>query len=290
MQKGKKTLPPLDASEKEEKGGDGENGEDGGGSPTRTWIEEVAVKMSTEDAEKLLDGTYIQHFKSEVLDVKRLKMLSPFDQKKHWDALQDRALDYLIEAITTKDEQMVSAIITYLHPIGTKPEKKKVIVELSKEKEELLNKYQPPPSRKEPPRSSATLLLERLGPLLPINQFNKEGLSPLHVAAGVGSVPIMRLLVDVWKADLNLQIWDYSVFNHALNSVSKGLSDEKGLDWLQIRGANTAVNTNSKIGKYTKKFVDIKAAKDKKIEDDKLELKKSKARAKKRARRKKSGK
>ena len=110
----------------------------------------------------------------------------------------------------------------------------------------------------------------------------------LNTIAGVGSVDIMKLLYEAWGADIHLNIWEYSVYQHALNSVSKGLADEKALDWLQIKGANVDINVNSKIGKYLKEFVDIKEAREKKIADAKLEATKKKKRDKKRARRKKA--
>ena len=123
-----------------------------------------------------------------------------------------------------------------------------------------------------------------------VNQFLHEGLTPLHVAAGVGNVPICKILVDAWGADLNASQFEYSVFQHALNSVSKGLTDEKALDWLQIKGANVAMNPNSKISRYTKEFVDIKILADQEKENSKLEAKKAKDRARKKSRRKKASK
>ena len=256
-------------------------------STTTTPIFKVAVKMSMNDANQFVAGTMIEHFKTKVLDVSKLRILSPFDQKKYWKDLQDRALDHLTEIIQSKNVEMCSAALTCLGGIGMEKKKKVVKIELSKEKEALLQKYSIDP-KKEAPKTSKTLLFERLGPLLAINQFNKEGLTPLHVAAGVGSVAIMELLVDAWDAELDLKIWDYSVYQHALNSVSKGISDEKALDWLQIRGANRALNVESRIGRYTEEFVKDKQAKDKAIEDEKVELKKAKARAKKKSRRKKA--
>ena len=256
-------------------------------STTPTPIFKVAVKMSMNDANQFVAGTMIEHFKTKVLDVSKLRILSPFDQKKYWKDLQDRALDHLTEIIQSKNVEMCSAALTCLGGIGMEKKKKVVKIELSKEKEALLQKYSIDP-KKEAPKTSKTLLFERLGPLLAINQFNKEGLTPLHVAAGVGSVAIMELLVDAWDAELDLKIWDYSVYQHALNSVSKGISDEKALDWLQIRGANRALNVESRIGRYTEEFVKDKQAKDKAIEDEKVELKKAKARAKKKSRRKKA--
>ena len=256
-------------------------------SMTNKPIFKVAVKMSVNDANQFVAGTMIEHFKTTVLDVSKLRILSPFDQKKYWKDLQDRALDHLTEIILSKNVEMCSAALTCLGSIGVEKKKEVVKIELSKENEALLQKYSIDP-KKEAPKSSKTLLFERLGPLLAINQFNKEGLTPLHVAAGVGSVAIMELLVDAWDAELDLKIWDYSVYQHALNSVSKGISDEKALDWLQIRGANRALNVESKIGRFTEEFVKDKQAKDKAIEDEKLELKKAKARAKKKSRRKKA--
>jgi hypothetical protein len=212
---------------------------------------------------------------------KRLRMLSPFDQKRHWNELQERALELLIEAIRAKNKDMVAAILAYLGSIGVKPKKKVIHVEMNEEEKNVLSKYKPPTPRKEPERSSVTLLHEKLGPLMDVNRLLHEGLSPLHVAAGVGSVPIMKILVDAWDANIDNSLHGYSVFQHALNSVSKGMTDEKALDWLQIRGANTYMNPDSKVSRYCQELLDKKEAADKKKEDEKLTAKKAKERAKK---------
>ena len=193
-----------------------------------------------------------------------------------------------MEAIRSKNTTQVSAILTHLGTIGVKPKKEQVEVSMTKEEKAILIKFKPPRTPAGTPRDNLTLLFEKLGPLLDVNRFVPEGLTPLHMAAGVGSVEIMTLLVDAWDADVTISVWDYSVFQHALNSVSKGLTTEKALDWLQVRGANLSLNPNSKIGKYTQTFVDIKQASDKAIEDEKLEKKKKKARDKKKSRQKKA--
>ena len=70
--------------------------------------------------------------------------------------------------------------------------------------------------------------------------------------------------------------YGYSVFQHALNAVSKGLSDEKCLDWLQIHGANAELNPKSRIGRHTANFIAMKEAKEAKKEQAKLDAKKRK--------------
>ena len=258
--------------------------------PTRTWLEETVVKMSVKEAEAVVSGTFIEVFKNEAINGKKLRILSPFDQKRYWADLQNQALEHLIDAIRSNDAQMVNAILTHLGSIGVKKQKEVIEIEMTQKEEEVLNKYKPPTPRKEAPLSNLTLLFQKLGPLLDVNQFLHEGLTPLHVAAGVGNVPICKILVDAWGADLNASQFEYSVFQHALNSVSKGLTDEKALDWLQIKGANVAMNPNSKISRYTKEFVDIKILADQEKENSKLEAKKAKDRARKKSRRKKASK
>jgi hypothetical protein len=253
-----------------------------------TSIDVKAVRMLPAEAEKIVRGTMVEIIREEAMNGKKLRMLSPFDQKRHWNNLQERALELLIQAIREKNKEMVSATLTFLGNIGVKPKNKIVKVELTKDEKEVLNKFKPPTPRKEPARNSLTILLEKLGPLMDVNRILHEGISPLHVAAAVGSVEIMKILVDAWGADLDNSIHGYSVFQHALNSVSKGITDEKALDWLQIRGANTYMNPCSKVGKYCQEFVDKKATADKIKEDEKLAAKKAKERAKKKSRKKKA--
>lgn len=253
-----------------------------------TSIDEKAVRMLPAEAEKVVRGTMVEIIREEAMNGKKLRMLSPFDQKRHWNDLQERALELLIQAIRGKNKEMVSATLTFLGNIGVKPKNKIVTAELTKDEKEVLNKFKPPTPRKEPVRNSMTILLEKLGPLMDVNRILHEGISPLHVAAAVGSVEIMKILVDAWGAEIDNSIHGYSVFQHALNSVSKGITDEKALDWLQIRGANTYMNPCSKVSKYCQELVDKKATADKIQEDEKLAAKKAKERAKKKSRKKKA--
>ena len=94
---------------------------------------------------------------------------------------------------------------------------------------------------------------ENKGPLLDVNRRDPRGLSPTHHAAHLGSLKMLELLVDTWKADLSAMDSGYSVWAHALNSVSKGLGcTQQVLDWLEIRGAEQF--HSGKVAEYTEEF------------------------------------
>ncbi len=68
---------------------------------------------------------------------------------------------------------------------------------------------------------------------------------------------MLKILVLEFKADLLKHRWNYTVWAHALNSISKGLGcTQQVLDWLQIYGAeNLAINgKKSIVGKYTYEY------------------------------------
>jgi hypothetical protein len=79
---------------------------------------------------------------------------------------------------------------------------------------------------------------EHLPALLDVDSVDRHGLSALHHAAHRGNLKMLELLVDQWGADIGAQHYGYSVWQHALNSVSKGLGcTQQVLDWLKIKGA-----------------------------------------------------
>ena len=72
--------------------------------------------------------------------------------------------------------------------------------------------------------------IEKLPPLLNINGFDDKNVTACHYAAAKGNLKILELLVDEWKADILCHRYHYTVWCHALNSVSKGLGcDETNL-------------------------------------------------------------
>ena len=94
---------------------------------------------------------------------------------------------------------------------------------------------------------------ENNGPLLNQNSRDKHGLSPTHHAAHLGDLQMLALLVDTWGASLGAMDLGYSVWAHALNSVSKGLGcTQQVLDWLQIRGAQEF--HSGKVFEYSEEF------------------------------------
>ena len=216
--------------------------------------------------------------------------------------MREQAINLLFEAIRKKNADMVSAVLTTLCPIGRMPEKEKPVgptaEQLEKansaENQALLARFKPPTPRDEPEPPAKQNILQKMGPLLDVNSTSAVGLSPLHVAAGAGDVKTLKVLVEAWGADLHRRADDgyedygYSVFQHALNAVSKGLSDEKCLDWLQIHGANAELNPKSRIGRHTANFIAMKEAKEAKKEQAKLDAKKAKVRARRKNRAKKA--
>ena len=64
-----------------------------------------------------------------------------------------------------------------------------------------------------------------------------SGLTAMHVAAGLGKTDMVRILLDS-GGDINASPLGYSVYAHALNSVSKGLgATQQTLDFLVRHGA-----------------------------------------------------
>ena len=93
-------------------------------------------------------------------------------------------------------------------------------------------------------------------PLLDVNVFTEHGLTACHIAAHKGDLNMLKLLV-ARGANLLTHKWHYTVWAHALNSVSKGLGcTQQVLDWLHINGAeNLAIMGNaSLVSKYTKAY------------------------------------
>ena len=105
-----------------------------------------------------------------------------------------------------------------------------------------------------------TFLLETLSNtepwLLHANVFNEKDLTACHIAAHRGDMPLLQLLV-ARGANLLCHRWHYTVWAHALNSISKGLGcTQEVLDWLKINGAeNLAImGERSVVGKYTQAY------------------------------------
>eukprot|EP00946_MAST-07B_sp_MAST-7B-sp1_P004821 g4821.t1 len=252
------------------------NEDDGGRGGAKKRIDPPAIKMDEETAKTLLQGILGKYART--------------------------AINLLFEAIRKKNADMVSAVLTTLCPIGRMPEKEKPVgptaEQLEKansaENQALLARFKPPTPRDEPEPPATQNILQKMGPLLDVNSTSAVGLSPLHVAAGAGDVKTLKVLVEAWGADLHRRADDgyedygYSVFQHALNAVSKGLSDEKCLDWLQIHGANAELNPKSRIGRHTANFIAMKEAKEAKKEQAKLDAKKAKVRARRKNRAKKA--
>ena len=155
-----------------------------------------------------------------------------------WESMQVQATQAIIDAIHKKDKHAVVALLTGLccKPGGARTDQ------------------------------LAWSAQENNGPLVDINKRDHHGLTALHHAAHVGSLSILDILVDTWKADLGAMDNGYSVWAHALNSVSKGLGcTVQVLDWLKIRGAENF--GTGVVADYTKefrqKFEDIQKKKDK---------------------------
>lgn len=93
--------------------------------------------------------------------------------------------------------------------------------------------------------------------LLDVNAFNAHGLTACHIAAHKGDLTMLRLLVDDWGASLLTHRWNYTVWAHALNSLSKGVGcTQRVLDWLMRHGAEdlNAMGNRSLVAKYTRAY------------------------------------
>lgn len=268
-----------------------EDEDPGGRDGAKKRVDPPAVKMSEDVAKAMIKGTRYEDFEIVAKDQSKVRFMSPYERNKYWNAMREKALNLLYDLIREKNVDMTSAYLTVLCKIGSLPEKEEPIgpteEQLAKansaENQALLARFKPPtPRAVEPP--PPLNILQKLGPLLDVNGTTKVGLSPLHVAAGTGHVPTLKLLVEAWGADLRRTNDDgyadygYSIYQHALNAVSKGLADERGLDWLQIQGANKGLKPDSRIGRHTSKLIAIKDAKERKKEQAKLDAKKAKIR------------
>merc|ERR1712166_720051 len=97
--------------------------------------------------------------------------------------------------------------------------------------------------------------IEKLPPLLNINGFDDKNVTACHYAAAKGNLKILELLVDEWKADILCHRYHYTVWCHALNSVSKGLGcDDKVLNWLKARGAENLQMVDGNNSSFAKKY------------------------------------
>jgi len=93
--------------------------------------------------------------------------------------------------------------------------------------------------------------------LLDINGINDAGLTACHVAAYNGDLEMLNLLIEVHGANVLTNRYNYTVWAHALNSVSKGLGcTVKVLDWLKIRGVEDfdSMGATSVVAKYTRNY------------------------------------
>jgi len=93
--------------------------------------------------------------------------------------------------------------------------------------------------------------------LLDINYINERECTACHIAAHKGDLEMLKILVSEFKADLLTHRWNYTVWAHALNSISKGLGcTQQILDWLQINGAeNLAIcGDQSVVRRYTEEY------------------------------------
>jgi len=144
--------------------------------------------------------------------IKKASEMSPEDRiGGGWLAMQTEATQLLIEAVQQQDHNTVANLLTSLASM-------------------------PGQQRTDQLRWSVQ---ENNGPLLGINKSDKHGLTATHHAAHVGSLKILQILVEDWKTDLSAGANGYSIWAHALNSISKGLGcTQQVLDWLKIRGAD----------------------------------------------------
>ncbi len=305
-------------------------------------IDPPMERMPLEEAQQVIltSVPLVREFAREATDISKARLMSPYDRKRYWEGMQDRAIRVLMRMIELKDVEKASAAFAVLCEIGTVPadqsksktekkggeeedenaagstgktrKKKKKKEKSKKEKEsdadtsfsesssdeeeldeaaklnaERLARFKAPPKKEVVPvetlKSQTQRFLRKMGPLVEIDHMLKEGLTLAHWAAGVGSVPMLKLVVEAWGGSLMSTAWGYTVYQHALNSVSKGLSDETCLDWLQLHGGFEAVNPDSKVGAYTQSLLAAKQARD----DAKDQAKKDAKEAKVRARRKK---
>ena len=127
-----------------------------------------------------------------------------------------------------------------------------------------------------------TFLLNTLSttnpPLLDINVSNDKNFTACHIAAHRGDLDMLKLLV-ARGADLLTHRWHYTVWAHALNSISKGLGcTQQILDWLKINGAdNLAIRGDkSLVNKYTNMYQEMFTEKRKSMRGKKKHHKKSK--------------
>ncbi len=143
-----------------------------------------------------------------------------------WDGMQVEALELLIAAIKKKDISLATNILNALcSQNGTRTDQLNWSVH------------------------------ENNGPLIEINKRDRHGLTATHHAAHTGSITMLSLLVETWKADLSAMDAGYSVWSHALNSVSKGLGcTQQTLDWLKIRGAEE--HHTGVVQEYTEEYRD----------------------------------
>ena len=147
------------------------------------------------------------------------------ERKSQWENLQKDATRELVEAINTSN------------------------ISLTKY---LLNQLANPNSNI---KLGEKIRIEKLPPLLNINGFDDKNVTACHYAAAKGNLKILELLVDEWKADILCHRYHYTVWCHALNSVSKGLGcDDKVLNWLKARGAENLQMVDGNNSSFAKKY------------------------------------
>ena len=129
------------------------------------------------------------------------------ERRSQWQALQQDATRELIDAVKTANISLVKYLLEQLASPSN--------VALSK-----------------------LLVCEKLPPLLDVNKFDDKNITACHHAAAK-SLEILKLLVDEWQADIFAHRYHYTVWCHALSSLSKGIGgDEAVVDFLKERGAD----------------------------------------------------